>query len=333
MKKIIGLPILLAIVMAFTSLRDPKFMDPTNIMNIIRWTGLFSILAIGVAFTIITSGIDLSVGSVVALTGTLLPFFLRKLNIPLPVTLALIALMSLAIGLTHGLLITKLKLQPFVVTLCGLFVYRGIARFVTADEPQGFGMLYSGLRYLATGKPFSLPIPGIGPVAIPMPFLLMAAIGVLAAIFLNRSIWGRYLLALGRNEQAARFSGINTDRMIILAYVISSVLAGFAGALFVMDLNTAQPSSQGNFFELYAIAGAVLGGCSLRGGEGSILGVILGIAFIRVLLNAINILNISTQLEFAVIGFVILAGVTSDELVKRYAAHRQHKRKLESAGA
>ena len=149
---------------------------------------------------------------------------------------------------------------------------------------------------------------------------------VLSAILLNRTIWGRYLLALGRNETAARYSGINTDRMKILAYVICSLLAGLGGILFALDLNSIQPSGLGEFYELYAIAAAVLGGCSLRGGEGTILGVIIGTAVMRVLYNAINILGIPTHLEFAIIGSVILAGVIADEAVKRIAARRRAAR-------
>src|SRR3712207_6534750 len=205
-------------------------------------------------------------------------------------------LLSLAIGLAHGLLITKLRLQPFVVTLCGLLLYRGIARGITADQTQGFATGYKALRYLATGRPFSVPVPflnwisegnwssvrtnpftgaqtkldAISWVDVPMPFLIMIALAIVAAVFLNRTIWGRYLLALGRNEQAARYSGINTDSMTVLAYVICSLLAGFGGMLFIFDVNSAQPSDFGNFYELYAIAAAVLGGCSLRGGEGTI---------------------------------------------------------------
>ena len=148
---------------------------------------------------------------------------------------------------------------------------------------------------------------------------------VLAGIFLNKSIYGRYLMALGRNEQAARYSGVNTNRMILTAYVLSALAAG-SRILFALDLNSVQPSGQGNFFELYAIAGAVLGGCSLRGGEGSILGVVIGTAIVRVLYNAINILGIATQLEFAVIGAVILAGVSADEILKQYSAARKASR-------
>ena len=163
-------------------------------------------------------------------------------------------------------------------------------------------------------------------VAVPMPFLFLVVLAVLAAILLNRTIWGRYLLALGRHEQAARYSGINTDRMVIMAYVICSLLAGLGGMLFIMDISSGQPSGFGNFYELYAIAAAVLGGCSLRGGEGSILGVIIGAALMQVLYTSIIMLDIPTQYEFAIIGAVILIGVVADELVKRYAAKRRAAR-------
>jgi len=150
----------------------------------------------------------------------------------------------------------------------------------------------------------------------------MAVIGIVAAVVLNLTVYGRHLLALGRNEEAARYSGVNTDRTAIVAYVVCAFLAGIGGILFSLDFNSVQPSGLGEFYELYAIAAAVLGGCSLRGGEGSILGVIIGAAVMRVLYNAINILGIPTHLEFAIIGAVILAGVTVDELVKRVVAKR-----------
>ena len=220
-----------------------------------------------------------------------------------------------------------MKLQPFVVTLCGLLIYRGAARFITDDQSQGFGSGFEGLRKIATGK---IPLP-FSEHTLPAPFVTMLVVAIAAAIFLNLTIYGRYLLALGRNETAARYSGINTDRMVILAYVICSVLAGIGGILFSLDLNSVQPSGLGEFYELYAIAAAVLGGCSLRGGEGTILGVIIGAAVLRVLYNAINILGIPTHLEFAIIGLVILAGVIVDEVVKRIAAKRRAAR--EAAGA
>jgi ribose/xylose/arabinose/galactoside ABC-type transport system permease subunit len=157
---------------------------------------------------------------------------------------------------------------------------------------------------------------------VPTPTLVLIALAVVASIFLNRTVYGRYLLALGRNEEAARYSGINTQRMIVVAYVLCSLAAGLGGILFALDVNSVQPSGFGNFYELYAIAAAVLGGCSLRGGEGNIVGVVIGAAVMRVLYNAINILGISTKLEFAIIGVVILAGVIVDTVVKRMVARR-----------
>jgi ribose transport system permease protein len=317
MKKILGILGLLLAIFVVTWIVEPKFVSAYNLQNIIRWTSLFGIISIGVAFVIITGGIDLSIGSLIGLVGCLLPMLLAAGYAPAVALLAVVVL-SLAIGLMHGLLITRLGLQPFVVTLCGLLFYRGFARWLTHDQVQGFGSSYEGLRQLAIGK-VSLG----GGFALPIPFFLLVIAGVLAALFLNRTIWGRYLLALGRNETAARYSGIQIERMKVLAYVLCSGTAGLGGILFALDVNSVQPAAHGNFYELYAIAAAVLGGCSLRGGEGSILGVIIGAAVMRLLYNAINVSGIPTQLEFAIIGAVILAGVIADELIRRVAARRR----------
>lgn len=247
----------------------------------------------------------------------------RKQFMPTAVAIPLVLLVSLGIGLVHGLLITKVKLQPFVVTLCGLLIYRGVSRYMTGDQEQGFGTEYPGVKLWAkgdflqilTGREFAFDIP--------MPFIYLIVIAIIAAIFLNKMIYGRYILALGRNQEAALYSGINTDRMIIVSYMICSFCAGIAAILFALDLNSIQPAGHGEFYELYAIAAAVLGGCSLRGGEGSILGVIIAAAVMRVLNNAINLIDgIDTSLEFAIIGTVILLGVIADELVRKMAARR-----------
>ncbi len=317
MKKIMGILGLLVAIFVVTWIVEPKFVSAYNLQNIIRWTSLFGIISIGVAFVIITGGIDLSIGSLIGLVGCMLPMLLAA-GYPPVIALLAVVVLSLAIGLMHGLLITRLGLQPFVVTLCGLLFYRGFARWLTHDQVQGFGSSYEGLRQLAIGK-VSLG----GGFALPIPFFLLVIAGVLAALFLNRTIWGRYLLALGRNETAARYSGIQIERMKVLAYVLCSGTAGLGGILFALDVNSVQPAAHGNFYELYAIAAAVLGGCSLRGGEGSILGVVIGAAVMRLLYNAINVSGIPTQLEFAIIGAVILAGVIADELIRRVAGRRR----------
>lgn len=322
MKKILGIfGILVVVILATIFLSDGKFLGAYNLENQLRWTALFGILSIGVAFVIITGGIDLSIGSVVCLVGCGLPWLLTVQKWPLPLALLSVLTVSLLIGLLHGLLITKLKLQPFVVTLCGLLMYRGITRGFTADQTQGFGSEYKGIRKMANAE---IPLPFIDGFGLPAPCLFLIVVAAVAGIFLNQTIYGRYLFALGRNEEAARYSGINTDKMITMAYVICSFTAGLGGILFVMDVNSAQPSDFGNFYELYAIAAAVLGGCSLRGGYGTILGVVIGAALMRVLQNMIMLVDfIPFHIEFAVIGAVILFGVIADETVKRIASRRQ----------
>jgi ribose transport system permease protein len=245
----------------------------------------------------------------------------------IPLALLSVVCIACVLGLIHGLLVTRAKLQPFVVTLCGLLIYRGLARWLTGDNPAGFAEYSDGLCDLASGR-FTVYSDAAGNTfGIPYPFFMLGVIGIAAAVFLNRTIWGRYLLALGRNEEAARFSGINTNNVTLMAYVICTGLAGVGGILFALDSLSISPSSFGNFFELYAIAAAVLGGCSLRGGEGSIAGVIIGTAAMQVLNNLITLLKISAPLEGVIIGSVILFGVLADEFFKRMAAQRRLRQK------
>ena len=211
-------------------------------------------------------------------------------------------------GALHGVLITKVKLQPFVVTLCGLLFYRGLARFIAKDDTKGFGEAggFEQLKDFMTGSVAGIPVS----------FILMLIVAALMWVALHRSIYGRYVFAVGRNEDAARHSGINTRRVVATAYVIAGLLAGLAGILIAFYTNSISPASHGSFYELYGIAAAVLGGCSLRGGEGSILGILLGTALLRVLENLVTLLGIPSSLEFAVMGAVILLGVVADQLVK-----------------
>ncbi|MBR90962.1 MAG: hypothetical protein CMO66_06825, partial [Verrucomicrobiales bacterium] len=385
----------------------------------------------------------------------------RSPRMSVPLALGLVVVVSLCLGLAHGLLVSQLRLQPFVVTLCGLLLYRGITRGLVGSDTVGLGDEYEALRQIVTFRVFSLThaellwaiggglfatsagwlgyttlrkgwekakpqalVPGVGaafglatliggifvhnhqptlpvpmegdiqqvevpsrvtsinleaqsggswsvlekmtleesnrptPIDVPVAkiqkmgaytavrilvtgqppekiyiqsvaFIFLAVV-LVAAIFLNQTIYGRYLLALGNNEQAAKFSGINTSRMIVLAYVICTMLAGLGGMLFILDVNSAQASDFGNFYELWAIAAAVLGGCSLRGGTGSILGIVIGVALMRVLENMIIQVDwISDHIRYAVVGAVILAGVIADEVFKRQAAKRADAKQAE----
>jgi ribose transport system permease protein len=330
MKKLLGILSLFLLVFVITAIQNPKFINPYSMETLQVKIGLFGILGIGAALVIITGGIDLSIGSVVGLTGTLVTYLLQEKGVSPPVAILLAVSLCSVLGLTHGLLITKLRLQPFVVTLCGLLIYRGVARWIAGTRSLGFGEHLEGLtRIVSTEFPLPMKIFGQN-YSIPSSFLILLAITVVFSLFLHGTVYGRYLQAIGRNEQAAKYSGIRTDRMKILAYILCSTLASFGGVLLAIDANTVQAASFGNFYELYAIAAAVLGGFTLTGGEGLIVGVVLGTAVLRLLFKATNFLGISDDLEFALVGIVLLAGAIVDEVAKRVVTQIRRQRNAES---
>ena len=313
-KKDIGLGILIIVVGAIVYMRNPLFLSPINLGNTANLIGLFGLFAIGQGFVIMTGGIDLSVGSVIALLGVLFVDMVGKFGVPWPLAVAIIIGLGVLIGLAHGILITRFRLQPFVVTLCGLLIYRGIARGYTAESTAGFpfGSSYPQLEWLTIGRSFGVP----------HSFVAMLIVAAVMWVVLHHTVFGRPLCAVGKNEEAARFSGINTRFVTVMAYVICAVLASIAAIYFAMFTKSVQPSSHGNFYELYAIAAAVLGGCSLRGGEGSVIGIVLGAVLLQELQNLVNLLGIPSSLNFAVMGAVILLGVLADQ---QFAAYRTRK--------
>ena len=308
-KKDIGLLILILVVGTITAIINPLFISPINLANTANLVGLFGIFSIGQAFVIVTGGIELSVGSIIALLGVLFVDLMVNHGVAWPLALVLMLALGLVMGLVHALLITKLQLQPFIVTLCGLLIYRGTARWYTADGTAGFGfgVSFPELEWLTTGRSFGIP------------HSLFALIVVAAVMWvvLHRSVFGRYLYAVGKNEEAARYSGIPTDRVVVASYMICGLLTAISAIFFAMYTRSISPSSHGNFYELYAIAASVLGGFSLRGGEGSLLGVVLGTILLQVLQNLVNLLGIPSSLNFAVMGGVILIGVIADQLLQR----------------
>lgn len=315
MKKELGILILLIVLCVVVSIINPRFLVAENLQNTARLIGAFGIFSLGLGLVIITGGIELSVGSMMALLGVVLSMMLQDWHLNSVIAVVACVGITATLSLGHGLLITRMGIQPFIVTLCGLLFYRGLARFITADETRGFGNAegFEGLRNFVTGKLFGIP----------MPFILLIIISTLMWVFLHRSVYGRYLFAVGRNEEAARYSGINTRLVITMAYVMSGVLTGVSGIIFAFYTNSVSPASHGNFYELYGIAAAVLGGCSLRGGEGSVVGILIGAALLQVLQNLVNLLRIPSSLNFAVMGAVILAGVLADQF---FTARRNRKR-------
>ncbi len=315
MKKELGIFILLVVLCIIVSVKNPNFLLAINLQNLARQIGSFGIFSIGLGVVIITGGIELSVGSMMALLGVLMSMMLTEWGFGVvPAVVAIIAV-AMCLTLIHGLLITRLNMQPFIVTLCGLLFYRGLARFITNDETKGFGTVagLDFLRYLANGNLFGIP----------MPFVLLILISIIAWIGLHRSVYGRYLFATGRNEEAARYAGINTNGIITAAYVIAGALTAVSGIIFAFYTNSVSPANHGNAYELYGIAAAVLGGCSLRGGEGSVIGILIGTALLQVLRNLVNLLGIPSSLDFAVMGAVILLGVMADQIFTERRNRRQ----------
>ncbi|MBO3761473.1 ABC transporter permease [Ciceribacter sp. L1K22] len=314
-KKDIGLGLLVITVGAVVALVNPRFLSPINLANTANLIGLFGLFSIAEAFVIVTAGIELSIGSVIALLGVIFIDLIASHGVPWPIALVIVLALSIVIGLLHGRLITRLKLQPFVVTLCGLLIYRGIARFYTKDGTAGFtfGTDLPMLDYVFVGRS----------AGVPHSVIAFGIFAVAAWVLLHRTVFGRHLLAVGKNEEAARYSGINTRRVIVTAYVLCMFLTGVSAVFFAMYTKSVQPSSHGNFYELYGIAAAVLGGFSLRGGEGSIIGVVLGVVLLQMLQNLVNLLGIPSSLNFAVMGTVILFGVIADTQFRTYRERRR----------
>ncbi len=337
-KKDLGLLILILLVGTVVAVINPRFLLAANISNTANQIGLFGIIAIAQAFVIVTGGIELSVGAIVALLGVLFVDLIVTHEIHWAVATLIVIGAGMLMGLVHGALVARFGMQPFVVTLCALLIYRGTARYYTEDATVGFGFgaSFPTLEWLTAGRsevfaPLARLVGHDGPtIAVPHTLIALLVVMLVAGVALHRSVFGRYLFAVGKNEEAARYSGIATGRVTIVAYVVCCALTAFSAILFAMYTRSISPAVHGNFYELYAIAAAVLGGFSLRGGEGSIVGVVLGTVLLQVLQNLVNLLGIPSSLNFAVMGSVILLGVLADQQItgyrKRSLAHASRMR-------
>jgi ribose transport system permease protein len=295
----------LAILCTFLSFRSDVFFTQGNLFGVARAFSLIAIVAIGQTMVIITGGIDLSVGSVLALSGITTGMLLGE-GWPLVAAMIGGVLAGSATGLINGLLITQIGLPPFIATLGTLGIGRGLVYVLTKGYPVTIPREHDFLLNLGQGYVGDIPVPVI----------IMAAITVIGTIFLSQSTLGRYIYAVGGNEEAARLAGINVALVKLLVYTLSSTLAALAGMILVARLVSAQPSA-GLGFELPVIAAAIIGGTSLLGGEGTILGAVLGAAIIGVLDNGIVLLGINTYAQQIVTGVVILLAVSLDMWQKK----------------
>ena len=312
MKKLLGIFLfLLALYVLILAATDPERWG-SNTYNLAQRVGLSGILCLGAGMLIITGGVDLSIGSVVGLCACIFCWLVLDHNVPIPVAMVLVLFAGAVVGFINGVIVTYLGVQAFVVTLCGLFLYRGAARWIARDQIPPIAERISDLSDFFQGDFLWLP----------SYLWLLFALFAVASIFIHTTIHGRYFFAIGSNERAARYSGINVDLYKILAYVICSTFAAAYALMYVIHYNTVQPSATGNFMELYAIAGAVLGGCSLRGGEGTTVGMLIGTSILVMLPNLTNMWGIPSTLEPTVVGAALLVCAVMDEVLRRRGANR-----------
>ena len=297
-QSIIGLVIFSVVV----SLINDRFMTGSNILNILRQTSINSIIAAGMTFVIITGGIDLSVGATLALSGAVVAMLISLGYSPIVAIIAALAVGG-GIGFFNGVVIAKGKLQPFIVTLATMTVFRGITLVFTDGKPISAGYEKNAEFLSGIGNGYFL--------GIPIPIIIMIFVFIIGFYILTQTTLGRYVYSLGGNEEATKLSGVNTDRIKIMVYTISGVLAALAGIIITARLSSAQPTA-GSGYELDAIAAVVLGGTSLAGGVGSILGTVTGALIIGVLNNALNLMNVSSYYQLLAKGIVILIAVLLD---------------------
>jgi ribose transport system permease protein len=296
---LIGLIVLGGILWILT----PHFLTVSNLLNIAEQTSINAIVAVGMTFVILSAGIDLSVGSIVALSGVVLGTALKG-GQPMPVALLLALGVGLACGLVNGGLIAWGGLPPFIVTLGTMSIARGAALLYTEGRPvSGFD---ESFRVLATGRVGFLPAPVI----------VMGIVYLIAHFVLTRTTFGRYVYAIGGNEEATRLSGVSIRFHKTMIYGVSGLMSAIAAVILTARLNSAQPIA-GMMYELDAIAATVIGGTSLMGGEGSLGGTLVGALIMGVLRNGLNLLGVSSFLQQIVIGGVIVIAVLLDTVLKR----------------
>ncbi len=335
---------------------NPVFLGQANVMNTTRQIAMLGTFAIGIAFVIITGGIDLSVGSLVGLTGVIVAKVSSPaeggLNLPIWIGISIALAVALLIGLVQGLLITQLGLQSFIVTLGGMLTLRGVSQALVQGATLGFGA--SPFRKLyRTGFFYDH-----GAALLSWPVVVFLVVIVIATYLLHFTVFGRYVFAIGGNRDAAEYSGIPVKRVETMTYVISAGLAGVAGISYASYIGE-MSQNVGLAYELYAIAAAVLGGCSLRGGEGSVFGIVIGSSIMRVIDNGLNMFRVASSAsasllkrwvvealstigllrpagggdwrlndnwQFIVIGSVILIAVIIDQVVHIVQGRRRTRR-------
>jgi inositol transport system permease protein len=315
--------IIIAMFIAMALLTD-AFLSPRNLLNIVRQISVVGLIAIGVTMVIITTGIDLSSGSVLALSAVIVASLAQQpdwhdakfpgLELPLVVPILAALLVGAACGWVNGALIAGFRIPPFIATLGMMTIARGFALIYSNRPVSG---LTDSFNYIGQGEIFKvMPVAGQPDMGIPIPILILLAVAIAAHIMLNNTRFGRHIYAIGGNEQAARISGLNVGRIKIGVYTIAGLLAGLSGLVLTSRIGSGQ-AGLGVGYELDAIAAAVIGGVSLSGGIGTIWGTMVGALIIGVLNNGLDLLNVSAYWQTIVKGSIIVAAVIIDERKNR----------------
>ena len=295
--------LILLVMCAATAIAEPAFLKVSNLLSTARSFSAYAIAGIGVLMIIITGGIDLSIGSVYGLAGVISAFGCSLFGMPVWLAIIIGVISGAIFGTINGLMVVYCKLPPFIATLGTMQIARGLCTILTQGYPVSD--LPSGYMFLGQGEFLRIP----------MAVWCMLIIAIIFAIFLDKTVTGRRIFALGGNPEATRISGINTKALLVLVYTLGAVLAAFAGIITASKLGVGQPTA-GNGFEMDAIAAVVIGGASLSGGEGSVIGTIIGAAIIGVLRNALVLLRVDSYWQTLIMGVVIIVAVTADQLRK-----------------
>ena len=282
-QSLIGL-IVFSVIVAFI---NSRFMTTSNILNILRQTSINAVIATGMTFVILTGGIDLSVGSILGFSGAVAAMMLAS-GVDSIIAIPVALIVGLVVGALNGVLISKGKLQPFIVTLATMTMLRGATLVFTDGKPIGTGFEANSKLFAWFGNGYVL--------GIPVPIIVIIVTFLVALFVLTQTKIGRYVYALGGNEEATKLSGISTDKVKIFVYAISGMMAALAGIIITSRLSSAQPTA-GSGYELDAIAAVVLGGTSLAGGTGTIVGTMIGALIIGVLNNALNLMDVSSYFQ------------------------------------
>lgn len=308
-QKLLAFASLMALIVVFTVLKPEAFMTQDNIIGILQSTTVIGVLAIASTFVIITSGIDLSVGVLMTFTAVMAGVFMVNLGMPMPLGVVCALAMGALSGCISGLAITKLKVPPFIATLGMMMLLKGLSLLITQTRPIYFSDV-EGFDQISLGSLIGDLIPGL---PIPNGVLIMFVVAVVCAVVLNKTALGRYTFALGSNEEAVRLSGVNVDRWKVIIYTFAGSICGISGLLIASRLNSAQPAL-GQGYELDAIAAVVIGGTSLSGGVGTILGTVIGAFIMSVLINGLRIMSVAQEWQMVLTGLIIILAVYTDNL-------------------